>query len=278
MEHELKRELDFAIRTAREAGAIIMELAKPGIGIRQKSQLRGDVVTDADMASDSHIIKKIRESFPGDAILTEESADDRSRLKSSRVWIIDPIDGTKNYSDFALSGCTEKKFQYFAVHIGLSVDGAPVVGVVYAPATDELFYAARGSGAYKVTGSAKPVRLSVDATGAEKHDVVFNSNVYETEGTAKMTSGFPILKRQFGVVYGYYLAAIAERRMDAYVISCKRFCLSEWDSCAPQVVLEEAGGVVISLKGEKLGYNKEEPLFRPGVIAEARKGIVPLMD
>lgn len=271
-------ELEFAIETSREAGRIVMELANTSLDVKQKTPLKGDVVTNADMASNKYIIDRIRERFPNDAILTEESVDDQSRLGNKRVWIIDPIDGTKNYSDYALSGCKDQSHRYFAIHIGLAVDRKAVLGVVFAPVTGELFYASQGNGAYKVVDGKEPQLLKVDPTGAEKHDVIFHSNLYSVKGTEKMTSGFPVIERPYGVVYGYYLAAIADRRMDAYVVSSKLFSVHEWDACAPQIILEEAGGMLTDLRGNKLSYNKLKPEFPFGIIAAARAGIVPFMD
>ncbi len=270
-------ELEFALGTAKEAGKIIMELANPELKVSQKSPERGDVVTNADMASDNYIIDRIKKSFPGDAILTEESRDDKRRLGNRRVWIIDPIDGTKNFSNYAASAQKNEAAKYFAVHIGLAIDHVPVLGVVFAPATGELFYAVRGSGAYKVAGDGGPRVMKIDEKGEEKHDVVLNKNLHGMPGVDRIVAAFPHIERPYGVVYGCYLTAIADRKLDAYVIGSKLFHLKEWDACAPQVVLEEAGGAVTDLSGNALIYNKERPIFENGVIAQARKGIVPFV-
>jgi fructose-1,6-bisphosphatase/inositol monophosphatase family enzyme len=268
--------LDFALARAKEAGRIIMELANSDLKVSQKSALKNDVVTNADMAADHYIIEQIRRAFPQDAILTEESTDDKTRLGNRRVWMIDPIDGTKNFRDYAL-GQELKTSKYFGVHIGLAVDQVPVLGVVFAPATNELFYAVRGSGAYKAIGGGQPKQLRIGEGGSKKNDVIFHRNFYDIPGMEKMTKSFPYIERPYGVVYGYYLAAIADGRIDAYVIRSNVFSLNEWDACAPQVVLEEAGGVVTNLSGGKLVYNKENPVFEGGVMAQARKGIIPFL-
>ena len=267
--------MNFALGRAKEAGKIVMELANSDIKVSQKSALKNDVVTNADMASDRYIIDSIRQEFPEDAVLTEESTDDRTRLGRKRVWIIDPIDGTKNFRDYAL-GEEASTSKYFAVHIGLAIDHVPVLGVVFAPATGELFYAVSGSGAYKANRDGHQERIRITEDG-RRRDVIIHKHLYEMPEAKVMTDGFPYIERPYGVVYGYYLTAIADRKIDAYAVKSGLFYMNEWDVCAPQVVLEEAGGVVTDLSGGKLVYNKEKPIFEGGVIAQARIGTVPFL-
>src|SRR5262245_37452626 len=99
----------------------------------------GSPVTAADHAANECIVKGLRAYFPGDAILSEESKDSLDRLKAERLWIVDPLDGTKEF--LAQNG-------EFAVMIGLAVRGEPVLGVVYLPATQTLYSAERGGGAW----------------------------------------------------------------------------------------------------------------------------------
>ena len=124
-----------ATEAARAAGAIIMERYERLERIVHKSEK--DVVTEVDHLSEAAIIELIRSAFPGDPLLAEESG--VSGPQAQRLWVIDPLDGTVNYAN---------GIPYFAVSIGLVLDGEPVMGVVLDPTRGELFHAISGSGAF----------------------------------------------------------------------------------------------------------------------------------
>ena len=131
-----ERERDTAIEIARRAGAAVLELYAKQIHVEYKHAK--EPVTEADLASNEVIVSALRASFPDDAILSEEAKDSDERLAASRVWVIDPIDGTKEYID---------RNGQFAIMIGLAVDGEAVVGVVFQPVTGRLWAAAGLPGA-----------------------------------------------------------------------------------------------------------------------------------
>src|SRR3954464_12560417 len=115
-------ELEFAKELAIDAGAILLRHFEHKTAVRWKG--KGDPVTDADQEASRFIVESLHRRFPLDGILSEEEVDDTARLKKSRVWIVDPMDGTAEF----VAGLTE-----FAVMIGLAVDGRPIAGVVYLP-------------------------------------------------------------------------------------------------------------------------------------------------
>ena len=129
-------ELRAAERAAREAGGIIAGLYQGDYRVKEKS--RGNPVTTADLNANRAIREILAGRFPDDAWLSEEDADDPKRLDRSRVWIVDPLDGTREF----IRGIPE-----FCVSIGLAVNGSPVLGVIYHPLRRELFDAVRGGGA-----------------------------------------------------------------------------------------------------------------------------------
>ena len=131
-------ELEVAIAAAREAGATVRDLYDRAAAAEY---IKGDgsPVTDADLAADQIIRRNLTAAFPGDAILTEEGADDLERLNNARCWVVDPIDGTQQFIE---------RTGEFDILIALVVDGEPVVGVVYQPTSDTLLYAAQGQGAW----------------------------------------------------------------------------------------------------------------------------------
>src|SRR5262249_36979395 len=131
------RELETAVRAARAAGAIVRGFYEHGVAVDYKDVERDNPVTAADTQADACIREIIRAAFPADGWLSEETADSRERLTRARVWIVDPLDGTKEFVQHIPELC---------VCVALVDNGSPVVGVSFNPITDELFAAARGSG------------------------------------------------------------------------------------------------------------------------------------
>ena len=131
------RELETAVRAARAAGAIVRDFYEHGVAVDYKDAERDNPVTAADTQADACIREIVRGAFPADGWLSEETADSRERLTRARVWIVDPLDGTKEFVQHIPELC---------VCIGLVDAGAPVLGVSFNPITDELFAGARGRG------------------------------------------------------------------------------------------------------------------------------------
>src|SRR3989338_7839852 len=135
-ENRFSDELETAVKAAKEAGAIIVALFGKDYRIEEKS--KGNPVTTADLEANRRIQEIIRQRYPKDGWLSEEDKDDTSRLRAARVWVIDPIDGTKEF----IEGVPQ-----FAVSIGLVLEGLPVLGIVYNPAKEKLYHAVKGGGA-----------------------------------------------------------------------------------------------------------------------------------
>ena len=136
--NDLSRELEVARAAAREAAALVVSFAGRPLDVQHKTG--GEPVSKADLASSELIVRRLAEAFPEDAILSEELPDDASRLTKSRVWMIDPIDGT---SDFL------RGENGFVVMIGLCQEGRPSVGALAQPTTGEVWLGVGGGGAWK---------------------------------------------------------------------------------------------------------------------------------
>ncbi len=228
--------LDLAIRAAREAGEILRDYADRGFQIESKGRI--DLVTEADLASEKHITSLIRGHFPSHHILAEETGGTaHSALADDYYWIIDPLDGTTNFSH---------GFPCYAVSIGVEHDGQPVVGVIYDPTRDELFAAERGAGA---TCNGKQIRVST-IDRLEKALVVsgFPYDVRE-----RMDEYLPawreFLKHSQGVrrlgSAALDMTCVATGRMDGFW----EHGLHAWDTAAGWMLIEEAGGRVTKLDG-----------------------------
>jgi 3'(2'), 5'-bisphosphate nucleotidase len=250
-----ERELGAAITLARAAGAAALAHYGGTLRIVHKSE-NDDPVTQADHAANDVIVAGLEREFPADGLLSEETLDTARRLSLARVWMVDPLDGTKGF----IEGNGD-----FAVQIGLVEDGAPVVGVVYQPAPDVLHYAARGAGAWVVRPETQPERMSVAVeTEFRRMRLAASRNHHSPRMTAVMRAlGLSEEIRRGSV--GIKTGLIAERQCDLYVHLSPR--TNHWDTCAPEAILAEAGGRLTDLWGDPLRYNTEDVRNRNGLCA-----------
>jgi len=253
----LDREIEVASRLAREAGALILEL-REGIAVEMKP---GDEpVTAADRRASELIVRGLREAFPDDTIISEESDDDLRRLEADRVWYVDPIDGTKDYIA-ARPG--------FAVMIGLTVGHVPTAGVVYAPLGDRLFRAApdeRGiPTSWLDAPGAAPRRLAVsDVRDVAQIRLVASASNRSVE-IDQVKSALGIADEWNVGSVGLKLALIALAERDLYVNPSAKSKL--WDVCAPEAILRAAGGVLTDARGAPIRYDTADLACRNGLIA-----------
>jgi 3'(2'), 5'-bisphosphate nucleotidase len=252
---EFERELRIAVRLARAAGAEALKFYGGPLEIEHKS-LNDDPVTQADHAANDVILAGLRREFPDDGILSEETTDTVRRLGRGRVWMVDPVDGTNGF----IAGNGD-----FAVQIGLSVEGEPLVGVVYLPASDVLYWAARGAGAWVLRPGAEGQRLSVsrETDPARMRLAASRSHRSPRMDTVVRAFGFREEVRRGSV--GVKVGLICERQCDLYIHLSPR--TKQWDICAPEAVLREAGGMLTDLWGEPYRYNTVNVENRNGLVA-----------
>jgi 3'(2'),5'-bisphosphate nucleotidase len=268
--HGLQRELTVARRLARQAGDLIMGYYQTGLAVDHKA--RREPVTAADWAADDLIVAGLRDAFPDDGLLTEESDDDLSRLEKGRVWIVDPLDGTSEFID---------ETGEFSVQIALTQNGYPALGVVYQPAMERLVYAVQGQGAYQVyEEQTTPLHVSTEADPARMCMVASRSHYVPFLERARQALGIETVKRLGSV--GLKVGLLARGVCDLYLATT---VVKEWDLCAPHALLIEAGGVLTNLCGEPLVYNKADVTECRGLIGSnglAHERIVatlaPLLD
>lgn len=214
-----------------------------------------DFVTDADFAAQQLVVERVREQFPGHGFIAEED-DDSLDDRAEYVWIIDPIDGTTNYS---------RKVPFFCVSLGVAHDGQMVIGVIYDPVRDELFSATRGGGAF-VNGV--PIHVS---TVSDMNSAIvsfdWSRDVAVREATLQLLQTValePRSVRSFGAA-AIAICWVACGRVDAYF----NYQLSAWDVAAGQVILTEAGGGVSGFDGRP--FNLYDPqswaVFTNGAIS-----------
>ena len=255
----LERELETAVRLAREAGKKVLEYYELEIVAEEKLGIDNfsEPVTVADRASSRIIVDGLKTEFPGDFVLSEEELDHpQTRINSDRVWITDPIDGTWGFI---------KKDGDFAVQIGLALEGRPAVGVVYVPAHDILYFGSTGNGSYVINGGGEPVRLRVsDNTDFSKMNLAVSRN-HRSPKISRIIRDFGLKREiQRGSV-GLKVGLIAEAVCDLYIHLSPR--TKFWDTCGPQIILEEAGGKLTDLFGETIRYEIADVQNHGGIVA-----------
>ena len=243
-EHPFEKEMAVAEHAAREAGSIIMGMFKGKFDVREKS--KNNPVTSADLAANNKIREIVHGAFPADGWLSEEDDDTARRLTLSRTWIVDPIDGTKEF----IEGVSQ-----FAISIGLVVDGKPTVSVVYNPAKERFYQAAAGQGAWL---NDQPIRVSArDRSGGAL------LLVSRSEPKKKFQVFVDCCEIKPVGSIAYRLAKVAAGDGDGTLTFRN---IREWDICGGVLLVEEAGGAVIDGTGEKLLFNRSEARFK-GMVA-----------
>lgn len=250
-------ELRIALELAREAGAAILDFYEGPLEIIQKADAYdGEPVTQADQLANEIIVSRLKREFPADGILAEESIDTAHRLDKSRVWMIDPLDGTTGFID---------RNGDFAVQIGLSENGECVLGVVYQPLTGVLFRAIKSGGAWIERAHHEPERMHVSKQLeiSEMRLAASRSHRSPRMDTVFHALGLKNEVRRGSV--GIKVGLIVEQQCDLYIHLSPR--TKQWDTCAPEVILHEAGGRLTDLFGKPLRYNHTEIQNRNGVVA-----------
>lgn len=249
----LKQNLEVVKKYVHQAGQAIFQMAAEGFETVYKAN--EDPVTTADLKADSILREGLTEDFPGTGWLSEETRDDYSRLDKELVWVVDPIDGTKEF----VSGIPE-----YAVSVALVEDGLPVLAVVYNPATKEMFAAAAGQGAW-LNGEAINAEHALTAK-----PVLLASRSEIRRGEFEPFEPFAEI-RPCGSI-AYKLALVAAGIADAtFSLGPK----NEWDIAAGVLLVSEAGGNVTNRSGAPFTFNQRSTLV-DGIVATTKRALRPV--
>lgn len=247
----LEKELVVAKEAAVKAGYAIMDVYENAEDM-QISYKDGDMpLTAADKASNRIIVDALKEAFPEYAILSEEEKDDLSRLDNDYCFVVDPLDGTKEFI---------KRNGQFTVNIALSYQHKSVMGVIYVPVTGELYYAAQGQGAYLDTKDETGKKLQVSGcTDIHELRMVMSSS-HDCEQMDKLLEKYKISNF---VKMGSSLKGCVVAKGEAEVYY--RFNPTmEWDTAAMQCIVEEAGAIFRQMDDTPMLYNREDSLNAKG--------------
>lgn len=254
---QLAHEMAIALELARDAGAAILDLYEGPLNIEQKVGADDrEPVTQADKLANEIIVERLAREFPDDGILAEESVDTAHRLNKSRVWMIDPLDGTNGFID----GNGD-----FAVQIGLTENGQCVLGVVYQPLTGMLYRAVRGGGTWIERPEFGPEQAHVSDHRELSTMRLAASRSHRSPRMDRVVQAFGVQQEVRRGSVGIKVGLLVEQQCDLYVHLSPR--TKQWDTCAPEIILHEAGGRLTDLFGRPLSYNKLELQNRNGVVA-----------
>jgi len=237
-------ELEVLQKAVRQAGQQALKLAAEGFETHIKKDR--SPVTTADLAVNQILRDVLLTAFPHDAWLSEETPDDLRRLENKRVWIIDPIDGTKYF----MRGVPQ-----YAISVALVEAHQPVVAAVYNPATDELFSAVRGTGAWL---NGQPIHVTPPRDG--RPVVLVNPPAMERGVFRAIEAAAEC--RPMGSI-AYTLALVSAGQADA---TLNLDGLNEWDVAGGVLLIEEAGGTVMDRNGSPLSFNQSNTTIR-GILA-----------
>ena len=246
-----EEELEDIKYIASIAGKAIMEFFNNGFVYNLKDDL--SPVTSADKASNDIIVNYLKEKYPRYAILSEENHDDFSRLDNDYVWIIDPLDGTVSFMNHETD---------FVINIALSYKHEIVVSVVYIPYTKEFYFACKQQGSF-LSKEGKVVKLHVNNKITNLTCLVSKNHFTEAEKNYiglhcdRISEIKPIGSGIKPCLIAKGEAEISYRFSDG---------TKQWDTAAPQLILEEAGGYFLKPNGEKITYNRKDVYNREGYI------------
>ncbi len=235
---------------ARQAGEEVMKYYNTDSKIKDKGP--GSPLTKADLAANEIILKGLEKyKIP---ILSEESRDNPERLKADYVWIVDPVDGT---SDFI------EKTGEFAIMMGLVYKNKPILGVIYLPVLGDFYFAEKNKGAFRETkGEVRRMAVNQKENFKEMTILVSRNHLQETEVKLKDALKVGKMKKMGSVLK---ILKIAEGEAELNINSSDK--TYQWDTCAGDIILTEAGGEITDMQGREIIYNQKETRNLNGYVA-----------
>ncbi len=249
-----ERELQAALDVARQAGRVILDAYTQFQAIPDAPI---DISTEADRQAQETILSYLKKRFPGDALSAEEQTAALADVASvgARLWIVDPIDGTRGFA---------RKNGEFSVMIAFVEDSQIVVGVVLEPAKERCTFAARGQGCWRCDGGGEPVGCQVSGTADLTNAVMVQSHSRKPGVPSRMEQAVRPGRVVETYSAGIKLAMVARGEVDLYVNDYTQF--HDWDIAAGHILVSEAGGTVTGLHGQELQYGLPDAWQRFGLL------------
>ena len=253
--NELKSIAENLIETTELAGNKSIELYKQGL----KKIIKPDntPVTNADLEVNKMLTDKIEKLTPNIPIVSEETVDLSKKNNFKTFWLLDPIDGTKEF----IEGVPQ-----FSISIALAHLGEPIIGVIYNPSTNELFSASKNMGSFYNGERVKCLDQNKESIALVSRSEVKRGLWDEYKNNFKDL-------RPIGSV-AYKLGLIGAGKGDIFVTLRPK---NEWDICAGHCIINESGGVLFDLQGKLIKYNQKKTLIQPGLIAGSKNKVKSLL-
>jgi 3'(2'), 5'-bisphosphate nucleotidase len=253
-------ELQAALEAAGRASTLILDSYARFLRI---ADAPADIHTEADRQSQEIILHHLRGAFAADAYCAEELTDSGQAVagRGERLWIIDPIDGSRGFA---------RKNGEFSVMIAFVHQGKSVVGVIQEPARQRLTWAVSGGGCWRRDGAAtEPSRCQVSTTGDLQQAALVQSRSRDPGVPSGQVEALKPARVVEAYSAGLKMTLVARGEVELYVNRYLAF--HDWDICAGQVIVEEAGGTVSGLRGEAIHYGSEGAWQRSGLLASNGK-------
>ena len=253
----LEKNLKLAQKAAHEAGIVVMSYFKTSsYDIRDKSF--DNPVTTADHEANQVIKDILFKDTITYGWLSEETVDSKERLKKDYIWVIDPIDGTKEF----IEGVPQ-----FSISIALAYKGDPIIGVIYNPASKEMFSSCKDMGTFYNQEPVKCLQSNTELTALVSRSEV-KRGMWEN-----YTKNFKKLKPVGSVAYK--LGLVGAGKADIFITLRPK---NEWDICAGHCIINESGGMLVDLYGKSIKYNQEITRIKPGLISGAKNYVDSILS
>ena len=224
---------------------------EPSTGNLNIQEKVGGPVTAADLAVNTYILEKLQASLGIEdfGYLTEETYQSQTSLPidHSWVWIIDPLDGTRDFID---------KTGEYAIHIALVHQGRPVLAVVAWPEAEKLFYAIKNGGTFEETRNGSTTQVQVSDRNSLADLTLVVSRTHRDQRFNQLLQQLPCQNQRAVGSVGCKVATILEQKADIYISISGKSAPKDWDMAAPELILTEAGGKFTHLDGQPLKYNQ----------------------
>ena len=245
------KELEISLEATKLAHKIIMDIYRSD---DFKTEIKDDdsPVTQADLKANEIICKMLMENFPNYGLLSEELSDSKERLSKEYVWVVDPIDGTKDFI---------AKTDEFTVNIGLIYNHEVVLGVIGVPAKDEIYYAIKGEGSYLLKDGIL-TRLCVDAK--DNNLIQMHSRFHFSKSEEEYFNNHKEIVELKEAGSAYKACLIASGKAHVYLKNSKG--TKEWDVAPSSIIVKEAGGFFGLPNGDEMLFNRENVYNDSGFI------------
>lgn len=241
-------QLQVALKAAKKASKKILDYYYKGFNVRFKED--ESEVTSADIASEKIIKDTLIKAYPNYGMLSEESVDDKSRLENDFCWIVDPLDGTRDFVN---------KTGNFSINIALSYKNEVVLGVIAVPCKDIIYYATKGNGAYKIeNGIVEKINVS-----KKKKDIRMVISQFFFKEFDKYNQD-PNVVELIPMGSSYKAGLIAEGKAELCIKDDPH--TKEWDTAPSEIIIAEAKGLMGNVYSEKMKYNKDDVINHDGFI------------